>query len=238
MATYPKISLQENLPFEEGAGDTTEDASGNNSPGKLLDGTAWTDKGKFGNAIEFDGTGYVEFEDNDILDPKKVMFEMWLNLDSFAGSPVLLSHSQNEAGWYIQTNEAGQVWMCLPEPGNDHCLLTQNLTLELGKFQHLAITFDREEIKYYLDGELLDTIPLDFTIINRAGTLRVGRWGNGCCFTDGIIDEVAVYSAVLTKEEIQEDMKKSVLFAVDPAGKLTTTWGFIKRNRFQIPDIR
>ena len=164
--------------------------------------------------------------------PKKVTFEMWLNLDSFVGNPVLLSHSQNEAGWYIQTNESGQVWMCLPEPGNDHCLLTTNLTLELGKFQHLACTFDREEIKYYLDGELKDTIPLDFTIINRAGTLRVGRWGNGCCFTDGIIDDVAIYSAVLTKDEIQKDMEECPIpLAVDSAGNLATTWGFIKRNR-------
>ena len=218
------------LPFEEGQGDTTKDLSGNNPPGKLLAGAKWTKNGKFGNAIKFDGTAsYVEFDDNDILDPKKVTFTMWLNMNSFVGNPVLLSHSQNEAGWYIQNTEAGEIWMCLPEPGNDHCIKTANLKMKLGKFQHLAITFDRKKIKYYLDGELLDEIKLDFTIINRAGTLRVGRWGNGCCFTNGIIDEVAIYSAVLTKEEIQLDMEGELL-AVDPTAELAITWGFIKQN--------
>jgi len=154
---------------------------------------------------------------------------MWLNMNSFVGNPVLLSHSQNEAGWYIQNTEAGEIWMCLPEPGNDHCIKAANLKMKSGKFQHLAITFDRKKIKYYLDGELLDEIKLDFTIINRAGMLRVGRWGNGCCFTNGIIDEIAIYSAVLTKEEIQLDMEGELL-AVDPTAELAITWGFIKQN--------
>jgi hypothetical protein len=32
------------------------------------------------------------------------------------------------------------------------------------------------------------------------------------------------------EEEIKLDMSKGVLFAVSPAGKLTTTWAFIKSD--------
>ena len=41
--------------------------------------------------------------------------------------------------------------------------------------------------------------------------------------------KVAIYSAVLTKEEIQLDMEGELL-AVDPTAELAITWGFIKQN--------
>jgi len=71
------------------------------------------------------------------------------------------------------------------------------------------------------------TIPkgkLDTT----ANHLRIGGQGGGAGF-DGIIDEVAVYSAVLTQAEIKQDMEKGVMSTnVFPTGKLTTTWGNLK----------
>jgi len=47
---------------------------------------------------------------------------------------------------------------------------------------------------------------------------------------DGIIDEAALYNRALTEEEINQDMNKGVIFAVPPAGKLTTTWASLKND--------
>ena len=47
---------------------------------------------------------------------------------------------------------------------------------------------------------------------------------------NGIIDEAALYSRLLTEEEINLDMNKGVIFAVSPAGKLTTMWASLKND--------
>ena len=41
--------------FDEGSGAIAKDGSGNGNDGTLENGTAWTD-GKFGYAVQFDGT--------------------------------------------------------------------------------------------------------------------------------------------------------------------------------------
>ena len=41
--------------FDEGKGEVTKDSSGNGNDGKLMNGPKWVD-GKFGKALEFDGT--------------------------------------------------------------------------------------------------------------------------------------------------------------------------------------
>ncbi len=43
-----------------------------------------------------------------------------------------------------------------------------------------------------------------------------------------MIDEVALFKEVLTEKEINNSMKDGVPLAVEPGGKLTTTWGVIK----------
>ena len=219
-------------PFEEGSGNETLDKTGNNKPGILQGGAKW-EKGQIGNAISFNGKdAYVEMPDNDILDPEEITVEMWVRPNGFADDPVLFSHSQNDAGWYVQANTAGNVWLCLPEPGGDHCHLTTSLTLGIDKFQHLAITYDKKNIKYYLDGELEDTIPETTSITNRAGPLRFGTWGQLGWWFDGTLDEVAIYSRALTEEEINKDMKEGIISNVSPLSKLTTIWGSIKTKHF------
>ena len=42
--------------FDESKGDTATDSSGNGNDGELVGNPEWVD-GKFGNALEFDGTG-------------------------------------------------------------------------------------------------------------------------------------------------------------------------------------
>jgi hypothetical protein len=54
--------------FDEGAGDTIEDISGNDNDGKLV-GPVWA-AGKYGGALDFDGTDiYAEVPDDPSLAP-------------------------------------------------------------------------------------------------------------------------------------------------------------------------
>ena len=48
---------------------------------------------------------------------------------------------------------------------------------------------------------------------------------------NGVIDEAALYNRVLTEEEIKIDMNNGILYAVSSAGRLATTWAFLKNDR-------
>ena len=48
----------------------------------------------------------------------------------------------------------------------------------------------------------------------------------------GKIDEVAVYDRALDLDEIKSDMENGVYFAVDPKGKIATTWAHLKKQVF------
>ncbi len=55
--------------FDESKGDVARDFSGKGNDGKLMDSPKWV-KGKFGNALEFDGAkAYVDIGDNPVLAP-------------------------------------------------------------------------------------------------------------------------------------------------------------------------
>ena len=52
--------------FDEGKGNTTKDSSGNGNDGTLMEKPKWVD-GKFGKALEFDGTSFVNMGNNVVL---------------------------------------------------------------------------------------------------------------------------------------------------------------------------
>ena len=55
--------------FNETAGDTASDSSGNGNDGTLEGDPNWVPDGKFGNALELDGAGdYVSVPDHETLD--------------------------------------------------------------------------------------------------------------------------------------------------------------------------
>ena len=50
----------------------------------------------------------------------------------------------------------------------------------------------------------------------------------------GLIDEVAIFNRALTVEEIGLVMTGlAAMLAVEPSGKLTATWGYIKDDHAQ-----
>lgn len=92
----------------------------------------------------------------------------------------------------------------------------------------------------YLDGQLLKHLEQGADLTTTASTevppdrngwntnLRIGAPADAKRYFDGLIDEFAVWDHALTQEEAALVMEKGVTMAVEPVGKLTTTWGAIK----------
>ncbi len=215
-------------------GGDAKDSSPNKNDGDI-EGAKSVD-GHAGKALEFGGIGdYVEISNNDSINPdQELTVEAWVYInkqpagDGWSAMVGKNPYPNGYLTWFEDEslNPCGLIYVA----GTRYdCRASINLTEKT--WYHIAYTVAQGEMNYYVDGEVTKTanIPkgkLDVT----ANPLRVGGQGGGSGF-DGIIDEVAVYSAALTQAEIQQDMENGVMSTdVSPGGKLTTTWGNLKHH--------
>jgi len=89
----------------------------------------------------------------------------------------------------------------------------------------------------YVDGELQgSTKTNDSTsalLEQVGGPIEIGRCqleqvGGSINHFDGLIDDVVIYNRALDSDEIQVLANGAIIFAVNPAARLTTTWAAIK----------
>ena len=103
---------------------------------------------------------------------------------------------------------------------------------EAEKWYHIIYTTNPEdgELKLYVDGELVAEGAAGGQPENM-DERRIGSEHNGR-FLNGMIDNVRIYDRVLTEEEVMQNFEaKSDQLPVEPAEKLSTTWGALKRKR-------
>ena len=102
-------------------------------------------------------------------------------------------------------------------------------------WHHVVGIYGDKALKIYLDGEIIANLPSqvdDFSGTNEED-LRIGCAKNKpqYAFEDGSIDEVAIWSRALSEDEVRTAMRGPLL-AISPKGKVTTTWGNMKRKVF------
>jgi Concanavalin A-like lectin/glucanases superfamily len=78
--------------------------------------------------------------------------------------------------------------------------------IPLNTWTHLAVTYDGTVVRMFVDGVQVGTRAVTGSIAVSTGALRIG--GNTVWpeWFDGLIDEVRIYSRVLSAEEIRSDM--------------------------------
>ena len=99
------------------------------------------------------------------------------------------------------------------------------------KWHHIAVTRERKSgLKtIYIDGveDVSEEQGPDLSVSNTIDvTLGGNPEGLQYCF-EGLLDDMAVYDRVLSRNEIQSIMN-SGFQAVGPTGKLTTTWSQVE----------
>ena len=104
--------------------------------------------------------------------------------------------------------------------------------IEANTWVHFAGTYDSVsgDIKLYIGGEETHTATGGGKLSNNWGVIAgIGHHDNGRWFI-GLLDDYFLYGRALTQDEIM-DVMIGGLTAVEPEGKLTTTWGSIKYQR-------
>ncbi|MFH1227842.1 MAG: DUF2341 domain-containing protein [Planctomycetota bacterium] len=197
-------------PFNEGAGATTYDRSGNAGHGTLYNSPTWTAGGRFGNALSFDGTNdYLTTVSNTGISgtsPRTTEFWAKMNANPSSGlgfslvyfgttaSNLLYAATVTRPGGGLSANKT----LFFGGYSND---LLGVATLELSTWYHFAITYDGTTLKMYVNGVLDNSVAKTLNTANNVtvmGYPPAGDWS----YYNGLIDETRIYNRVLTAAEI------------------------------------
>ena len=204
--------------FEASSGGIAADTSGNGNDGTIAHAT-WTTSGAFGSALRVDGSGPgVVVGDSPSLHLKQALtLEAWVKpaAVSSAWRDVVYKGDDN---YYLEatssqggTPAAGGVFA-----GRDRTGAFGTAALATGTWTYLAATYDRSNIRLYVDGVEVSSVPETGPIRSSGQPLEIGGDGIYGQFFDGLVDEVRVYDVARTADEIRADMITPVVAGTPP----------------------
>lgn len=232
------------MPFEEGKGKVTKDISPHGNDGTLNDGVKWGE-GKFGKALEFDGkTGFVGAGDDKSLDLNETDFTiaLWANLRALEHHTTFVGKDEGPGAknkWFFGVRYkwfvGGDLTVHVNYPDKPGVwIASKSWAGDKGRWYQIALVKERNKYKFYVDGKVVETVENDAKIPAAATPLTIG-WGEEDIYFDGLMDEFLIIKRPLTQNEILNHFKGGLtgVLAVQPPGKLTTTWGNIKAEAFR-----
>ena len=187
--------------FDEGTGTIVADRSPNGYDGTFEGGVSWA-PGRFGNAIELDGSsGYISVPDF-VLTTDTITFVAWVNGSKAANwAAVLTAHparlemcfGDNDTLHYAWNDDSSTTWSWTGGP-----------SIPEDTWAMLALTIDSSEAVAYVytdAGGLAQGTNAIAHIEQTLGALQIG-WSFDTRYVQGLIDEAAVYSRALTADEM------------------------------------
>jgi hypothetical protein len=207
--------------FDESAGATTADSSGNGNTG-TLHGAGFV-AGRHGNALAFDGAGdYAEATNSASLDlgGAGLTIAFWARIEStssgvdyvIVGKPWSASSMPSPFYQYgVEYSNSGNktVDFFFGDPsGGLHG--PYRMGAAPATWTHVAYTCDGSTVRGYLDGvERLSSADAA-SLTARGHSLRLGVDGAYQQFYDGALDDLRIYDRALTAVEIQSVMETPV----------------------------
>lgn len=196
-------------PFEEGKGETTADAVGDNE-GELSDRVTWVD-GRDGTALSFDN-GFVDLQTAvvDTLDDYSVV--AWVKLaDRDAIQSAVSQSGENVSAFALQyvgpEDRFAFTAMDADESGTE-MRATGDEEPELGRWYHLVGVRDGHErsIRLFVDGVLVDEQPF-CPGFDATGSTVIGSGLRDSLLTsywDGDVDEVRIFDRALDDADVSQ----------------------------------
>lgn len=197
--------------FNEGSGTTVLDASGHNNNGSMNSGVTRVSDATRGQVLSFNGSnGMVTIADANSLDlTTGITLEAWVRPTSVDGwRTVILKEVSGGLSYSLYANDddadkpAGYVRIdSVEEKVRGKKRLTANA------WAHIAMTYDGTTMRFYLNGEEVESRKQAGAAEVSNGKLRIGGnqvWGE---WFRGQIDDVRVYDVAVGAAQIKADMK-------------------------------
>lgn len=203
--------------FDEGEGTIAYDAAGNHN-GTIQGGATWTSEGKYGSALDFNGTsGLVSIADASDLDLNKAFtLEAWVRPDTLGEWSPILGKIENTgkglSGYSLSAKAYATPSGNIADGSGEvrGVYDTENGSIPTGAWSHVAVTYDGAILRIYINGVHHDssTPPIGVGLSN--ANLLIGKLQATGTYFDGKIDEVRLYSEALSEAQIQEDRDRPI----------------------------
>lgn len=155
-----------------------------------------------GNALSFDGGDYVFIPDDPSLEPSSaITVAAWIRPTAVSGTRAVVNkHNSGESDSYTLTIDNRRLRWCPAEGGGGSCVYGGNIMVD--QWHHVAGTYDGTMMRSYINGREVAFKVDTGTLAYSSSRLLIGSEDLGEFFS-GAIDEVHIYSRVLTSAEIQ-----------------------------------
>ncbi len=210
--------------FDEGSGSSVADASGNGNTG-TVSGATWVTSGKFGGALQFNGSSAR------------------VNVPNAAS--LQLTTGMTLEAW-VDPSTVSNVWRDVIYKGNDNYYLEATSSnaskpdggliaggtygdaygtaaLPANTWSYLAETYDGSNLRLYVNGSLVATTAHTGSITTSTNQLQIGGDSIYGQYFAGMIDEVRIYNTALTATQIQTDQTTPIT----PAGPTYSVGGSV-----------
>jgi chitodextrinase len=192
--------------FDEGSGALTADSSGNNQTGTITGGTWAT--GRYGGAVSLDGTtGQVGFPPLGTFYKTAFTYEAWVYKRGSKGDVAVVG------SWASTQGGGAMIWVDhadgryrLTLGGNFANYLDSGRSPAVGRWQHVAATYDGATARFYVDGIQVASKAFAGNVGN-SSAWRIGAYDlSPTGFLDGSVDDVRIYDRALSGDEILAGM--------------------------------
>ena len=208
------------------------DESGNNLDGNIIGSTELTNDrfGQAKSAYDFDYANASFGKQNDeiyvpydnILNVDNITISVWVYPRQYYWSGNTgTSYSVVLTRWQFGTsNPSGLAWRmyfnsssvsCAISDGNTSTIAKDNSPLSLNNWHHIVMTYNSQNVKLYVDGDLKSSTNTT-RLINTSGTSGIsigeaaqynGYWHH----VDGVIDDIGIWNRALSLEEVSKIYK-------------------------------
>jgi len=195
--------------LDDGSGDTVADSSGNNLQGTIAGDPVWSD-GVAGKAMKFDGDGdYVDLGNDPSLNiTNQITVAAWIKVDTFDCEWQAII-TKGDGSWRLQRNgtENSIEFACTGAfvPNALVGSLFGTISINDGKWHHVAGTYDGSRICLYVDGKLdVSSEAAGSIMVNDYNVLIGANAEKANRNFKGSINNVRIYSYALSAEEVNE----------------------------------
>ncbi len=180
--------------------------SGNDGYAVSMSTTTSVESGKVGQSLLFDGDNDVVRTGSDFIGTNPVTISLWMNVRSFGeGNIARLVSNHAATGFFFRVFLTNNI-LQFSSNGGTSIAVSANNAVVLNKWIHAVVTRDASGVaNIYVDGVLSGTAD------QNSGTPQVGSTnvviGNddvGTATFDGSIDDVRIYSRVLSASEVRQ----------------------------------
>ena len=203
-------------PFDDGAGSTATDASGNGNNGALQNGATWA-LGEVGGCIAIDGqTGYVRVPSTSSLEnvTDSVTVSAWVRIDGVTTvDPMqsivrkVVSETLNDppyASYDLVVQDFGGTFK--PRIGVTRTDSTRTSVWgnshNYGSWCLLTGVYDGANLRIYFNGVQEASTAFTGTLLQTGQPLCIGRYGSVTEPVQGMIDDLRIYNRALTAAEV------------------------------------